>query len=243
MKMPKNTCICISGIRLWWGIYKKMDKILMTKIFTKYEPIPNTRVNDKNYHKNPPKPKSPDPRPQATSLITHPGWGIKQLSPVFSPPILVFFIPHYSYPPFPTPRFWCGFSLGIFRWEKRDIFLYIFYPPLQLSPIFEKKKLAIFFILSAILQLSPTTIISSPPLLVFSSVSLRGVVILIHNDHKEQQSGCDTASRISRLFPSLPYALTIHHQDVFQLERKTTTTPTEKNACVSAVSSVAPCGF
>ena len=27
-------------------------------------------------------------------------------------------------------------------------------------------------------------------------------------------------SRISRLFPSLPYALTIHHQDVFQLERK-----------------------
>ena len=45
----------------------------MTKIFTKYEPIPNTRVNDKNYHKNPPKPKSPDPRPQATFLITHPG--------------------------------------------------------------------------------------------------------------------------------------------------------------------------
>ena len=47
----------------------------MTKIFTKYEPIPNTRVNDKNYHKNPPKPKSPDPRPQATFLITHPGGG------------------------------------------------------------------------------------------------------------------------------------------------------------------------
>ena len=50
-----------------------MDKILMTKIFTKYEP--NTRVNDKNYHKNPPKPKSPDPRPQATFLITHPERG------------------------------------------------------------------------------------------------------------------------------------------------------------------------
>ena len=47
----------------------------MTKIFTKYEPIPNTRVNDKNYHKNPPKPKSPDPRPQATFLITHPAGG------------------------------------------------------------------------------------------------------------------------------------------------------------------------
>ena len=55
------------------------------------------------------------------------GWGIKQLSPVFSPPFCCIFIPHYSYPPFPTPRFWCGFSLGmgIFRWEKREIFFFI----------------------------------------------------------------------------------------------------------------------
>ena len=33
----------------------------MTKIFTKYEPIPNTRVNDKNYHKTPQNPKAQTP--------------------------------------------------------------------------------------------------------------------------------------------------------------------------------------
>ena len=52
--------------------------------------------------------------------------------------------------------------MGIFRWEKREIFFFI--PHYNYPPFFEKNKLAIFFILSAILQLSPTTIIPPPPL-------------------------------------------------------------------------------
>ena len=90
--------------------------------------------------------------------------GDKTIIPRFFSPILFYFITHYSYPPFPTPRFWCGFSLGmgIFRWEKREMFFFI--PHYNYPPFFEKKKLAIFFILSAILQLSPTTIIPPPPL-------------------------------------------------------------------------------
>ena len=89
--------------------------------------------------------------------------GDKTIIPRFFSPILFYFIPHYSYPPFPTPRFWCGFSLGMgILWEKREIFFFI--PHYNYPPFFEKNKLAIFFILSAILQLSPTTIIPPPPL-------------------------------------------------------------------------------
>ena len=36
--------------------------------------------------------------------------------------------------------------MGIFRWEKREIFFFI--PHYNYPPFFEKKKLAIFFILS-----------------------------------------------------------------------------------------------
>ena len=50
------------------------------------------------------------------------------------------------------------------NWFSKPVFLTTLIPCYNYPPFFEKNKLATFFILSAILQLSPTTIIPPPPL-------------------------------------------------------------------------------
>ena len=79
------------------------------------------------------------------------GWGIKQLSPVFSPPFYFILSPTTVIPHFPHRVFGVDFPWGWgYSGEKKERYFF-FIPHYNYPPFFEKKKLAIFFILSAIL--------------------------------------------------------------------------------------------